>query len=163
MYSQMFAGPVTETQATQSYKPGELVVTNDKTYGTRTWRYIKNTDTIAISAGTIVQRKAATSDNMSGIVCVTAKKQRGMLLGVAQNSIAAGYFGFILKDGQGTVLAPAAATITAGSAVISNGEADGGGKNGTLTNADEVAAYIGDCLVTSTANHALTACNFFFP
>lgn len=163
MYQQFLAGPVSERQTSKSYKTGEIVSTNDDTYGTRLWRYVLNGDVIAIPAGCIVQRKAATDDNMTGIVCVTAKKQRGFLLGVAQTAIPVGSYGFILKEGRGTVLAAAAATMTAGNGVISNGEADGGGKTATLTNADEVAATIGDCLVTSSANHALTACNFHFP
>lgn len=162
MYSQMFSGPVTETQATQSYKPGELVVTNDKTYGTRTWRYIKNTDTISMPVGTLVQRRAATSDNMSGIVCATPAKRRGFLLGVTQSVVAVGYFGFVLKDGQGTVLAPAAGTITAGDIVCSEGTL-GTARTAAAATLGDVIGVFADCLVTSSANGALTACNFYFP
>lgn len=163
MYNQFLAGPVSERQTTRSYAPGELVTTTDITYGTRVWRYVLNADSITIPAGGIVQRKAATADNMSGIVCVTAAKRRGFLLGVAQTAIAKDSYGFILKEGIGSVLAPAAATITAGDIVIANGEADGGGKTGTAATLAEDLGIIGDCLVTSTANHALTTCNFYFP
>jgi hypothetical protein len=144
MYSQLLSGPVTETQTTQSYKPGELVVTNDKTYGTRVWRYIKNTEaSTAFAVGTIVQRAASTIDDMSGIVCVTAKKSRFSLLGVAQNAIAAGSFGFILKEGIGYVVADG--SVTAGSTVCSTATS-GRATNATLTNADEVAAAFGVAL-----------------
>ena len=144
MYSQLLAGPVTETQTTQSYKPGELVVTNDKTYGTRVWRYIKNTEAAtAFAVGTVVQRAATTLDNMGGIVCVTAKVSRYMLLGVAQNAIAAGSFGFILKEGIGYVLG--GGSVTAASTVCSSATS-GRAVNATLTNADEVAAAFGVAL-----------------
>lgn len=162
MYSQMLAGPVTETQTTQSYKPGELVITNDKTYGTRVWRYIKNTDSISMPIGTLVERKAATSDNMSGIVCVTAAKRRGFLLGVTQSVIAAASFGFVLKEGQGTVLAPAAGTITAGDIVCSQGTA-GTARTAVAATLGDVIGVFADCLVTTAPAGALTACNFYFP
>jgi hypothetical protein len=139
----MLSGPVTETQTSQSYKPGELVVTNDKTFGTRVWRYIKNADVTAFALGTIVQRAATTVDNMGGIVCVTAKKSRYSLLGVAQNAVAVGSFGFILKEGIGYVLADG--NVTAGSTVCSTATS-GRATNATLTNADEVAAAFGIAL-----------------
>lgn len=147
MYSQMFSGPVTETQTTQSYKPGELVVTNDKTYGTRIWRYIKNTDTVATVVGSLIQRKALGTDNMSGILCVTAKANRFVLLGVAQSAIPASSFGFILKSGIGSVFAKG--TLTAADYVMATTTAGQGATANVTVIADTLGVYA-TALTTAT-------------
>lgn len=163
MRAQFFAGQVTEVQTAQSYAPGELVYTKDKTYGTRTWRYIKNGDIISIGIGTIVQRKAATNDNMTGIVCVTIAKRRGMLLGASQSVIPAGSFGFILKEGLGLIKPEAAAVLTAADLVKASGEAAiGGGKTADPTVLAEVLGVVAECITTSAAGVA-TLCNCYFP
>lgn len=140
MYGQILADEVTNASTTRAYKPGELVVTNDSTYGTRTWRYCKNASGAAWALGTIVERSAATVDDMSGTVCVTAKTQMRKLLGVAQGAVAASSFCFILKEGIGYVLGDG--SVSAGTAIESEGTT-GRAKTATVTNLDEVISVFG--------------------
>jgi len=161
MIRQFLSGPVTEVQTTKSYDPGQLVTTEDATYGTRTWRYIKNAEaSTALAVGTIVQRKAATADDMSGIVCVTANKGRFALLGVSQSVIAAGSFGFILKEGIGSILADG--SIGAGDTIMSEGTT-GRAKTATLTTAAHVAAAIGFACADDGAADTTVLAHVNFP
>jgi hypothetical protein len=144
MLPEFTSDAVTATSTTALYKLGYKVVTKDATYGTKFWRYVLNSEAAtAFAAGTIVQRKASTVSSGTGIVCVTAKTPRFKVLGVAQNAIAAGSYGFILCEGVGSVLGDG--SVTANSSVESEGTT-GRAKNATLTNADEVAAVIGIAL-----------------
>lgn len=137
MFGQILSDEVTAPNTAQMYKPGELVVTNDRIYGTRIWRYAKNASGAAWALGTIVERSAATVDDMSGTVCVTAKRQLRQLLGVAQGAVAAGSFCFILKSGIGYVLGDG--SVTADKPIMSEGTT-GRGKIATVTNLDEAIA-----------------------
>jgi hypothetical protein len=162
MISQFFSGPVgAESSATRDYQPGEVVVTNDSTYGTRVWRYIKNTEAAtALAVGTIVERKASTVDNMQGIVCVTNKKVKEMLLGVAQVAVAAGRFAFVLKEGIGYVLGDG--SVTAGSNIRSNGTS-GRAMIATMTNLDEVISQFGVALEDDAAAGSTFRANICIP
>ena len=69
--------------------------TNSVNQGTRTWIYIKANATIA--AGTVVQRRDAIADYVGQVADLGAPAMS--VLGVAQYEIAAGEYGFILREG----------------------------------------------------------------
>lgn len=161
MYAQMLADEVTASQSSRTHKLGELVITNDGTYGTRVWRFVKNTEaSTAFAVGTIVQRKTSTVDDGSGIVCVTAKLPRYKILGVAQAALAAGRWVFVLKEGIGYVLGDGSVAVN--DAIMSEGTT-GRAKTATLTNADEVAAYFGTALEADGAADSTFRAHIFVP
>ena len=161
MYNQFFSGPVSETQTTQSYKPGEIVTTTDTTYGTRVWRYIKNTEAAtAYAVGNLVRRKAATVDNMSSVGAATNKLARFLALGVAQNVIAFGSYGFVLKEGIGYGLGDG--SVAAGDSVMGDGTF-GRMATATLTDAASVAAVVGVALEDDSGSPVLFRAHFALP
>jgi hypothetical protein len=154
MLPEFTADAVTATSTTALYKLGYKVVTKDAVYGTKFWRYVLNGEaSTAFAAGTVVQRKATTVSSGTGIVCVTAKTPRYKVLGVSQNAIAAGSYGFILCEGVGTVLCDG--SVTADSTLITDATS-GRTKNATLTNADEVAGAIAIALADDGAAGSTT-------
>jgi len=129
MYSQLLGDDVFAVSTDRRAKPGELVITNDRTYGTRVWRFVKNDDpAAAFPMGTIIQRKAATVDDMTGIVCVTDAVSRFRVLGVSQcpttSAWPKGSFAYALKEGIGFILGDGA--VSAGDAVCSSNTAGRG-------------------------------------
>ncbi|HIA01716.1 MAG TPA: hypothetical protein EYN66_07365 [Myxococcales bacterium] len=102
---------------------------SDGTYpnGMQTWVYVFNDEAAAAFAvGNIVYRdpSATTFGLFGGLRTPTAAHQpKVMCLGVAQHAIAAGSYGFILKQGAGQVLAGAAgvavdSAFTTGGSVV---------------------------------------------
>ena len=81
--------------------------------GPRTWIYIENAESSAsLIAGTVVGRAAASSE-VKGILCPVSETT-ARVIGVAQHTIAAGSFGFILKKGIGSVLIDTGVSANAG-------------------------------------------------
>jgi hypothetical protein len=74
------------------------------TYGERLWIYVKNDGGSSVTAGMGVVRKASTLSRGTGAKGATSSIPMDYL-GVAQHTIADGSFGWVLKRGQGTVLA----------------------------------------------------------
>ena len=143
LVSAFAAGAITDTSTTALYKLGEVTVTNDSTYGTRFWRYILNGDVASLTVGMTVEKKATTVSPGTGIICVTAKKARTALLGVAAHTIAAASYGWIVCSGEGYIAG--GGSVTDGSPVTTNGTA-GQVANATLTNADEAASFFATAL-----------------
>ena len=77
--------------------------------GEKVWVYVFNDEaSTAYAAGNIIYRdpSAATNDWYGGLIApVTVHQAKVMCIGVAQHAIAAGSYGFILKEGVGTILA----------------------------------------------------------
>ncbi|MHC4619434.1 MAG: hypothetical protein ACYTEQ_16935 [Planctomycetota bacterium] len=98
--------------------------------GEETWVYVFN-DEAATSfvQGTLVARDAGTT-SFDGIVCPTSAPTI-RLLGVAQHTIAAGEFGWILAKGIGEVLADTGG-ITAGAGLIPGNAVAGRADNATV-------------------------------
>lgn len=90
------------------YQPGARVWVFDATYGWRRWRYVLNDEaSTAWAAGHVVMNKTATSSIASGKKCLLGATSISAhrVEGVAQHAIAAQYWGWILDDGDGLVLA----------------------------------------------------------
>lgn len=96
--------------------------------GPQVWVYVFNDDpSNAFAAGTIVYKdpSAATHDWGGGTLTpITVHQPKVMCLGVAQHAIAVGSYGFILKNGVGTILAGSAG-LTADTPFTSGGDAVG--------------------------------------
>ena len=81
--------------------------------GPRTWIYIENAESSAsLIAGTVVGRAAGSSE-VKGILCPVSETA-SRVIGVAQHTIAAGSFGFVLKKGVGSVLIDTGVSANAG-------------------------------------------------
>lgn len=73
--------------------------------GTQVWVYVFNDESsTAFSQGTLVQTDTAAGTTSYDGIVTTGAVSCGIILGVAQHTIAAGSYGWILKRGQGKVL-----------------------------------------------------------
>lgn len=130
---------VTDVDATAVYPLGDLRLEYDATYGWRTWRYVFNDEAAtAFAAGNLIARDATTVANGDGIVAPVSTAA-ARLLGVAQHAIAAGSYGWILKNGIGLVKADTGG-ITADNALISGGDDVGCADNASAVT-DHAFAY----------------------
>ena len=81
--------------------------------GDKVWIYIQNVESSAsLIAGTVVGRAAATAE-VKGILCPVSETAY-RVIGVAQHTIAASSFGFVLKKGVGTILIDTDVSANAG-------------------------------------------------
>ena len=120
--------------------------------GEKHWIYIENAESSAsLIAGTVVGRLSATSE-VKGILCPTSETT-ARIIGVAQHTIVAGSFGFILLKGIGSVLIDTGVSANAG--LISGdgtaGRADAGTALTSPTFAYSLAAIstgeVGTCYI----------------
>ena len=96
--------------------------------GEKVWVYVFNDDTNPLAAGLICYRDpSAATKNFYGalITPVTAHQAKVMVIGVAQHTIAAGSYGFILKEGVGTIKCGGGAALTADTPFTTGGNAAG--------------------------------------
>ena len=129
--------------------------------GLQTWVYVFNDEASTdFSAGMIVYRdpSATTYDWYGGLIApVDAHQPKVMVLGVAQHTIAAGSFGFILKRGVGSITAGTAALTV--DAPFTSGGADNAGRAITYADgtANENIAVIGHVAAQISGNATGTA------
>lgn len=97
---------LTRVSTTQEMPLGfEVEVDANDSNGPQVWVYVQNGEgSTSFTAGLLIQRKASTATRIGTIGTTTALPVHGYL-GVAQHTIAASSYGYILKRGRGTVLA----------------------------------------------------------
>jgi len=111
----------TDVSDTAQAPLGSCIEREDPTYGRQVWRYIKNGQGGALAAGEVLQTKNSTVwEVVKSATAITTPR----LVGVAQFAIADGYYGFVLIEGWGVVMADTA-SITANT-VIMTGAATAG-------------------------------------
>lgn len=98
MYRQMAAAAFTEVTTDKRYKLGEIRVSEDSTYGTRFWRYVRMRGG-AIAIGEGVMQETGTDHDEVIISGVTTPNAR--MRGVAQHAIAQDSYGWVLAKGVG--------------------------------------------------------------
>jgi len=95
--------------------------------GTQEWVYILNEGAAALAAGEVVMRNT-TSTEYRGVVTTAATLIPSVrCFGVAQHAITAGYYGFVLRRGLGTVKAGSGAAINDTEAITTGGTEAGSG------------------------------------
>ena len=125
--------------------------------GLQTWVYIFNDDAAAVTfvAGAVVYRdpSAATYDWYGATVTpVTVHQPKVMCIGVAQHSIAAGSYGFVLTQGVGLILSGSAG------ATVDEPFCTGGDEVGSvITYADDASAFSANIGVIGHAGTAIGA------
>lgn len=115
---------LTEVSATQALPLGFEFEENstENSNGPRIWRYIQNGEaSSSMTAGMLIRRKASTATAIGTISATTAIPASGYI-GVAQHTIPAASYGFVLVKGYGLVLADtgnigANTALTVGNAV----------------------------------------------
>ena len=140
-------GAIDSTSATPQYAVGGLYAYNHPTYGLQVYRYVYNGEaSTAWAAGTVVMNKTAGSATpWYGLVCAVSVAA-SRVIGVAQAAIAATYYGFILVDGIGLVLADT------GGFTVDTGLIPGDTVAGTADNTSgATAASFGIALATTAA------------
>jgi hypothetical protein len=96
----------TLVSTTAQARPGELYEEYTALKGRKVWIYVKNAEaSSAFAAGTLVTfpNGADAYDEVKISAASTGNPQRAV--GVAQHAIAAGSYGWILREGEGTVKA----------------------------------------------------------
>lgn len=108
---------LTDVDTEAKFPLGETFLEPHPTYGERVWMYVKNAEaSSSFVIGTIVSRKTATVARAQGVIAPTSSAN-SKVLGVAQHTIPAGSFGFILREGIGSVLADTGG-ITADTGIV---------------------------------------------
>lgn len=117
---QEFYSPATSQATVTTSKP-------PANSGPRVWVYVFNDEpTASFAAGNIVMRDVTTT-NADGMLTTAGTLIPAIrLLGVAQHTIAAGSYGWILKRGMGEVMAGDGAVIGENKALTSAGTTDAG-------------------------------------
>ena len=123
--------------------------------GEKHWIYVFNDDGSSFVQGTIVARDAATSTTDAIIAPVDTNPMR--VLGVAQHTIAAGSYGFVLSKGIGEVLA-GTETIDASEVVAVSAAVAGRGMEGGSIAADAHEACVIGYSTEDAASGALATC-----
>lgn len=98
---------LTEVSTTQALPLGFLFEENstENSNGPRIWEYIQNGEaSSSMTIGMLVRRKASTTTGIGTISATTAVPVHAYI-GVAQFTIPAASYGFVLKRGYGSVLA----------------------------------------------------------
>ena len=122
---QLYFEPATSQASVTTVKP-------PANSGPRTWVYVYNDDSASLLQGTIVARDATTTTYDGIVAPVDTATMR--LLGIAQHTIAAGSYGWILRQGLGEVLADTGG-VTADNALIVGNAVTGRADNaGAVTN-----------------------------
>lgn len=139
----------TTVTTTQQAPLGFELVVPDGDNGEQVWVYVFNDEAAtAFAQGTLVQRDAGTS-TYDGIVSTGAVSPQ-RIIGVAQHTIAAGSYGFILKSGIGQVLCDG--NVSADTAILPDANA------GQATDVAAVtSAAIGVALADDTGAATLVA------
>ena len=108
------AGISVTTVSTDQLAPlGFELTVPDGNNGAQVWVYVFNDETSdSFTAGMLIQRDDATA-TYDGVISTGAVSCE-RILGVAQHTIAAGSYGFILKRGIGTILCDGNVTANSG-------------------------------------------------
>lgn len=130
--SSITATSLTETSTTAKVATGSLYWRGDvsiptaghRGFGGQVWRYVKNGDASSITAGMLVVRKTGETEDVV-VPMPTTPVSRTYARGVAQHTIAAGSYGWILVRGAGLYVADTGGTtinhvLIAGNAVAGN-------------------------------------------
>lgn len=121
---------------------------NPTTGNWETWIFVKNGGANPWAVGDIVGRRDGQTTYDCDLVAVSSPAMR--VAGVAQHVIAAGYYGFVLREGLGEVLADTGA-ITANYALVV-GNAVAGRADDRAANTDHAFAFSTEAaLATATA------------
>ena len=123
MFSGKLTTALTTNSATARYPLGYIYVqpaSDTDGQGEKHWIYVYNDETAtAFAKGHVIMRDSATATYDGVLSTNAAAPCRLRLLGVAQHAITAGYYGFILKQGIGEVLA-ATAGFTADGPIVAD-------------------------------------------
>tara|TARA_R110002012_G_scaffold90030_2_gene220369 strand:+ start:9428 stop:9901 length:474 start_codon:yes stop_codon:yes gene_type:complete len=80
--------------------------------GPQTWVYILNEDSNALTAGDVAMRNTTSTDYKVVLSSAGALVQSIRCVGVAQHSIPAGSYGYVLRRGIGTIQVGSGATVS---------------------------------------------------
>ena len=147
------AGISTSTVTTTAQAPLGFVLTAPNATanaGMCEWVYVFNDDAASFTEGTAIYRDpSATTYDWYGGLLTTAVVSRPYVIGIAQHTIAAGSYGFVMQKGVGSILAGSAGVAVDGEFT------SGGSANGTALDVVADASAITDTY-SSSLGHAGT-------
>ena len=111
---------ITITQATPDVEVGSRRMYLHPTYGWQEWIYIQNGNAASLTAGLGVMVKASATSNVGDISGAATPNCR--MLGVAQHTIAASYYGWILRNGLGLSQSNGTQTVNTAQKTAANGQ-----------------------------------------
>ena len=153
MSSTVLVGPLDVPSATQRTPLGTKCVVLDPDTGCENeWIYVKNG--AATAAIGVVMQRPADATTYTGVVKAAVDSIKERLVGVTQVAFAANYYGWILRNGIGSVIADTAGVTKTMGIKVGNAVA------GTV---DETSATVADAnafgwaITGATATNLLTA------
>ena len=107
--------------ATAEAELGSTLSTNVTDSGSRTWIYVLNEGSVDLTVGDVAMRN--TTSTQFRVVIATAGTLIHALrvVGVAQHTIAAGSYGYVLQRGLGTIQVGSGATVSDTEALTTGG------------------------------------------
>ena len=144
----VFAGDYQAASETKQFTLGQEIAVVDPINGPQIWRYINNGNGSALAEGDIVALKA--DETVPGVVVKSpTSSPTARLAGVAQYAIPDGYYGFVLRDGVGNVLADTGG-VTISTALVTGNAVAGRADNFSAGAEHQVMGW---CLATATATN----------
>lgn len=157
--------PLTTVETTARYPLGSLYWESDSVVplaargnGGRLWQYVQNNTGAAWIAGNLVKRVDAANTKIATIHAAGAIANPNSFLGVAQHAIAAGSWGWILKQGIGTILADTTTGITAGQMIVASDAAAGSFDGVAATSTTFTLGYGVDTIAAAATGLAYINC-----
>lgn len=111
---------ITDNSSSARTRLGDLYGVWDPTNGHQIWRYVKNTGAVDFTIGLGVMQENGTDiyeSGLSGAATATAR-----MLGVAQHTISAGNYGFVLCNGVGSCVSDGSTTANTAQMAVANGQ-----------------------------------------
>ena len=124
--------------------------------GDQTWVYVQNSTGAGWAAGTVVMRTNAATTYQCTVAAADTSASR--VVGVSQHVIAAGSFGFVLREGMGEVLA-GTETIDVNEVIAVSALTAGAAMEGGTIAADAHEAFVIGFATESAAAAALATCH----
>ena len=111
----------TSVSATAEAELGSTLSTNVTDSGSRTWIYVLNEGSVDLTVGDVAMRN--TTSTQFRVVIATAGTLIHALrvVGVAQHTIAAGFYGYVLQRGLGTIQVGSGAGVSDTEALTTGG------------------------------------------
>jgi len=93
--------------------------------GPETWVYVLNEDSVSFTEGDVVMRNTTSTEYRAVLASAGALIHGLRVIGVAQHTIAAGSYGYVLRRGLGTIQVGSGAGVSDTEALTTGGVAAG--------------------------------------
>jgi hypothetical protein len=115
----------TSVSTTAEAELGSTLSTSVTDSGSRTWIYVLNEGSVDLTAGDVAMRNTTSTEYRVVIATAGTLIHALRVVGVAQHTIAAGSYGYVLQRGLGTIQVGSGASVSDTEALTTGGVAAG--------------------------------------